>query len=58
LSAPLVPRVAEELPDDAAAKRYACVIADEINRHAKQYSPVLVLDNEGRLLAAVRPIEE
>jgi hypothetical protein len=47
-----IPGVLKELPDDAAAKRHACIIADGINRR------VLVVDQDGDLLAAVSPIDE
>jgi hypothetical protein len=46
------------MPNDMAAKRYACQVADEINRNAKHPLPVLIFDQQGTLLAAVRPIEE
>jgi len=48
----------EILSDDAAAKRYACIVVDEINRNVTSPSRVLVWDNDGELLAAVRPMEE
>jgi len=35
LDHPLLPGVTEELSDDLAAKKYACIVADEINRNAK-----------------------
>jgi hypothetical protein len=53
-----LPGVAEELPDDAAAKRHACIIADEINRNAKTRSRVLVFEHDCELLAAASPIDE
>ena len=49
---------AVEFPDDAAAKRHACLVADELNRHVNHPSRVLVLDQDGELLAAVTPIDE
>lgn len=52
-----LPGVAEEFPDDASAKRHGCTIVDEINRNAKTRSLVLVLDDEGEVVAAVRPVE-
>jgi hypothetical protein len=58
LAAPLSRAAAEDLPDDAAAKLHACRIADEINRHGKRQTRVLVQDDEGNLLAVVSPIEE
>jgi hypothetical protein len=58
LDNPPLPGVAEKFPDDAAAKRHACTIADEINRNTKAQSRVLVLDPDGELLAAARPIDE
>ena len=47
--------VAEEFPDDRAAKAHACVVADEINRNAERPTRVLVLDEDGTLVAAVAP---
>ena len=44
--------------DDAAAKRHACVVVDEINRNVKSRSRVLVRDDEGELLAAVSPVDD
>jgi hypothetical protein len=57
LDAPPVPGAAEDLPDDRSAKRRACIIADEINRNARTQSRVLVLDQDGALVAAVSAAE-
>lgn len=54
----LLPGAAEEFPDDAAAQRHACRVAVEINRNARGRSRVLVLDDDGELVAAVSPIDE
>ncbi len=53
---PSVPSVTEEFANDAAAKRHACIVADEINRGVEYPCRVLVLDEDGNLLAAVDPI--
>ena len=45
-------------PDDAAAKRHACAVVDEINRNVKNRLRVLVWDDDGELLAAVSPMDE
>jgi hypothetical protein len=58
LDNPPFPGVAEKFPDDVAAKRHACTIADEINRNTKVQSRVLVLDHDGELLAAASPVDE
>ena len=44
--------------DDAAAKRHACIVVDEINHNAKSRLRVLVWDDDGELLAAVRPVDD
>lgn len=52
-------RAAAEIhASDAAAKRHACMIADEINRNAMSACRVLVWDDDGELLAAVRPMDD
>jgi hypothetical protein len=59
LDDPSVPGVMEEFADDASAKRHACVIADEINRSTgRRPHRVLVLDEDGNLLAAVSAVED
>ena len=50
--------VAEVHSNDAAAKRHACNVVDEVNRNAKSCLRVLLWDNEGDLLAAVSSIGE
>jgi hypothetical protein len=49
LDEPPLPLAIEELPDDPTAKRHACIIADEVNRNAKDPPPVLVFDEKGTL---------
>lgn len=54
-----VPGVMEELPDDASAKLHACIVADEIYRsQGRRPDRVLVLDEDGKLIAAVSPIDD
>ena len=58
LDGPRIPGDVEQFPTDSAAKRHACVVADEINRNATSKRRVLVFDDDGELLAVVAPVEE
>ena len=58
LDDPSVLGVMEEFPDDASAKRHACIVADEIHRCSGRRPNRVLVFEDGNLLAAVSPLDD